>query len=312
MTSPLQGEDRRFNSAPAHHSHRRRKALGQHFLIDENIADRIVAVAEIRPGERILEIGPGRGVLTERLAPLGRLTAIEKDHWLAVVLQQRFAAPASAAAPAGEVPATPTGDAAAATDGGGATGDDRVALPRAEIIHGDALEVALPPVDVVVANLPYAISSPLLFRLFTAEWKRAVLMFQEEFAVRLTAPPGSRDYGRLSVMAQHRVACRRLFRVTRNAFLPPPRVHSLMVRLDRREPNYTVDDFALFERMVATLFSHRRKTVRNGLRQGFPELEPDGLPHLTARAEALTPAELAALANAVGARLTARSAARPV
>jgi len=246
---------------------------------------------------------------------LGRLTAIEKDRWLAVVLQQRFAAPASTAAPAGEVPATPTGDAAAATDGGGATGDETTSVrdvrPRAEIIHGDALEVALPPVDVVVANLPYAISSPLLFRLFTAEWKRAVLMFQEEFAVRLTAPPGSRDYGRLSVMAQHRATCRRLFRVTRNAFLPPPRVHSLMVRLDRREPNYTVDDFALFERMVTALFSHRRKTVRNGLRQGFPELESDGLPHLKARAEALTPAELAALANAVGARLTARTAARP-
>jgi len=291
--------------------------MGQHFLVDERIADRIVAAAEIQPGERILEIGPGRGVLTERLAPLGRLTAIEKDRWLAVVLQQRFAAPAVEAAspadsgdttPTGEVSATPAGDDAAAPDAGGAADDGSAdghdTRPRAAIIHGDALDVTLPPVDVVVANLPYAISSPLLFRLFTAEWERAVLMFQEEFAVRLTAPPGSRDYGRLSVMAQHRAACRRLFRVTRNAFLPQPKIHSLVVRLDRREPDYTVHDFALFERMVTALFSHRRKTVRNGLRQGFPGLEPEGLPHLTARAETLTLAELAALANAVGARLT--------
>ena len=101
-------------------SPRRRKALGQHFLVDEKLADRIVAAAEIEPGERILEIGPGRGVLTERLAPLGKLVAVEKDRWLAAVLRQRF-------------------------------GDDL------ELVTGDALEVELPPSDVVVANLPYSI-----------------------------------------------------------------------------------------------------------------------------------------------------------
>ena len=139
----------------SHSSPRRRKALGQHFLVDNNIADRIVAAAEIAPGERILEIGPGRGVLTERLAPLGKLVAVEKDRWLAAVLRQRF-------------------------------GDELT------LIEGDALDVDLPQVDVVVANLPYAISSPLLFRLFDVEWGRAVLMFQEELPAGSPPPPGAR------------------------------------------------------------------------------------------------------------------------
>ena len=260
MTLPLQGEDRRFKSAPAHQSPRRRKALGQHFLVDEKLADRIVVAAEIEPGERILEIGPGRGVLTERLAPLGKLVAVEKDRWLAAVLRQRF-------------------------------GDEL------ELVTGDALEVELPPSDVVVANLPYAISSPLLFRLFDVEWGRAVLMFQEVFARRLAASPGSKAYGRLSVMAQHHVACRKLFRVSRTAFLPQPRVHSLVVRLERRAPDYEVHDFAIFERVVAALFQHRRKTVRNALRLEFPDAAVEQLPHLQERGEVLTPAQMAGLAD---------------
>ena len=241
-------------------SPRRRKALGQHFLVDEKLADRIVAAAEIAPGERILEIGPGRGVLTERLAPLGKLVAVEKDRWLAAVLRRRF-------------------------------GDEL------ELVTGDALEVELPPSDVVVANLPYSISSPLLFRLFDVEWGRAVLMFQEEFARRLAASPGSKTYGRLSVMAQHHVDCRKLFRVSRTAFLPQPRVHSLVVRLERRAPDYEVRDFATFERVVATLFQHRRKTVRNALRLEFPDAAVERLPHLQERGEVLTPTQMAGLAD---------------
>ncbi|MCH2417117.1 MAG: 16S rRNA (adenine(1518)-N(6)/adenine(1519)-N(6))-dimethyltransferase RsmA [Candidatus Poseidoniia archaeon] len=244
----------------SHSSPRRRKALGQHFLVDDNIADRIVAAAEIAPGERILEIGPGRGVLTERLAPLGKLVAVEKDRWLAAVQRQRF-------------------------------GDELT------LIEGDALDVDLPQVDVVVANLPYAISSPLLFRLFDVEWGRAVLMFQEEFARRLAASPGSKAYGRLSVMAQHHVDCRKLFRVSRTAFLPQPRVHSLVVRLERRAPDYEVRDFAIFKRVVATLFQHRRKTVRNALRLEFPADAVEQLPHLQERGEVLTPAQMAGLAD---------------
>ena len=160
MTSPLQGEDRRFDSAPAHHSRRKQKMLGQNFLIDANISKKIVNFAEILEGEKILEIGPGRGALTDLLVCKGDLVAIEKDKWLSVVLKQKF-------------------------------------KDSAEIIEGDILTWDVPPIDVIVANLPYSISSPILFRLFNYEWTRAILMFQEEFANRLVAKPGSKVYGRL-------------------------------------------------------------------------------------------------------------------
>ena len=130
MTSPLQGEDRRFDSAPAHHSRRKQKMLGQNFLIDSNISKRIVDSAEVREGEKVLEIGPGRGALTELLSSKGNLIAIEKDKWLAVVLKQKF-------------------------------------KENVEIIEGDILKWDVPPIDVIVANLPYSISSPILFRLFS-------------------------------------------------------------------------------------------------------------------------------------------------
>ena len=129
MTSPLQGEDRRFDSAPAHHSRRKQKMLGQNFLIDSNISQKIVNFAEISEDEKILEIGPGRGALTELLLSKGHLIAVEKDKWLAVVLKQKL-------------------------------------KDSAEIIEGDILTWEVPPVDVIVANLPYSISSPILFRLF--------------------------------------------------------------------------------------------------------------------------------------------------
>ena len=123
------------------------------------------------------------------------------------------------------------------------------------------------------------------------------MMFQEEFARRLVASPGSKAYGRLSVMAQHHVACRKLFRVSRTSFLPQPRVHSLVVRLERRAPDYEVRDFTIFERVVATLFQHRRKTVRNALRLEFPDAAIEQLPHLQKRGEVLTPAQMAGLAD---------------
>ena len=210
MTSPLQGEDRRFDSAPAHHSRRKQKMLGQNFLIDSNISKRIVDSAEISEGEKVLEIGPGRGALTELLSSKGNLIAIEKDKWLAVVLKQKF-------------------------------------KEKVQIIEGDILKWDVPPIDVIVANLPYSISSPILFRLFSYEWTRAVLMFQEEFANRLVAKPGSKIYGRLSVMANHFVDTKKLFKVSKTAFQPQPKIHSQVVKLVRREPDYTLDDFDTFD-----------------------------------------------------------------
>ena len=262
MTSPLQGEDRRFDSAPAHHSRRKQKMLGQNFLIDSNISKRIVDSAEISEGEKVLEIGPGRGALTGLLSSKGNLIAIEKDKWLAVVLKQKF-------------------------------------KEDVEIIEGDILKWDVPPIDVIVANLPYSISSPILFRLFNYEWTRAVLMFQEEFANRLVAKPGSKIYGRLSVMANHFVDTKKLFKVSKTAFQPQPKIHSQVVKLVRREPDYALDDFDTFEKVVKSIFTHRRKKVRNCIKLTFPNLVLDNLDYMDLRAEILTPSEIAELSNSI-------------
>ena len=262
MTSPLQGEDRRFDSAPAHHSRRKQKMLGQNFLIDSNISKRIVDSAEISEGEKVLEIGPGRGALTGLLSSKGNLIAIEKDKWLAVVLKQKF-------------------------------------KENVEIIEGDILKWDVPPIDVIVANLPYSISSPILFRLFNYEWTRAVLMFQEEFANRLVAKPGSKIYGRLSVMANHFVDTKKLFKVSKTAFQPQPKIHSQVVKLVRREPDYALDDFDTFEKVVKSIFTHRRKKVRNCIKLTFPNLVLDNLDYMDLRAEILTPSEIAELSNSI-------------
>lgn len=262
MTSPLQGEDRRFDSAPAHHSRRKQKMLGQNFLIDSNISKKIVDLAEISEGEKILEIGPGRGALTELLFSKGDLIAVEKDKWLAVVLKQKF-------------------------------------RESAEIIEDDILTWDVPPIDVIVANLPYSISSPILFRLFNYEWNRAILMFQEEFANRLVAKPGSKIYGRLSVMANHFASTKKLFKVSKNAFQPQPKIHSQVVKLVRREPDYDLDDFDTFEKVVRSIFTHRRKKIRNCIRLTFPEINVQNLKYMDLRAENLNPSEIAELSNLI-------------
>jgi 16S rRNA (adenine1518-N6/adenine1519-N6)-dimethyltransferase len=236
--------------------------LGQNFLIDSNISKRIVDSAEISEGEKVLEIGPGRGALTELLSSKGNLIAIEKDKWLAVVLKQKF-------------------------------------KENVEIIEGDILKWDVPPIDVIVANLPYSISSPILFRLFNYEWTRAVLMFQEEFANRLVAKPGSKIYGRLSVMANHFVDTKKLFKVSKTAFQPQPKIHSQVVKLVRREPDYALDDFDTFEKVVKSIFTHRRKKVRNCIKLTFPNLVLDNLNYMDLRAEILTPSEIAELSNSI-------------
>tara|TARA_B100001250_G_scaffold11755_1_gene10248 strand:- start:791 stop:1519 length:729 start_codon:yes stop_codon:yes gene_type:complete len=240
--------------------------LGQNFLIDDNIANKIVNLASIKDGEKILEIGPGRGILTDLLVDKGNLLAVEKDKWLAVVLKQKF-------------------------------------VERAEIIEADILDFDIPTIDVIVANLPYSISSPILFRLFNFKWERAVLMFQEEFANRLVAKPGSKTYGRLSVMANHYVKTKKLFKVSKTAFQPQPKIHSQVVHLVRRDPDYKLDDFDTFDKVVRSIFTHRRKKIRNCLKLNFKDIDLDDLENMDERAEVLEPKEIAVLSNKIFARL---------
>lgn len=227
---------------------RPRKRWGQHFLCDAAVARRIVDTAELGAGSSALEIGPGLGALTDELARrVARLYCVEIDRALASLLTERFA------------------------------GDDRV-----EVITGDALELPLETIvaapTTVVANLPYNVASPVLFRLLDlrARFPRAVLMLQLEMAERLTARPGSKIYGASSVLVQAFAQARIAFRVSRRSFLPPPDVDSAVVDLRwSARPRADVDDPDLFRTVVRAAFGQRRKMLRNALR---PLLDARGLP----------------------------------
>ncbi len=259
---------------------RPKKRLGQHFLTDRHYLDRIVAEIDPRPGEAMVEIGPGPGALTERLAQLVRpLHVVEIDRDLAAALRGRFA-------------------------------------PEAVVVHeGDALEfdfATLPEGLRVVGNLPYNVSTPLLFHVagFAPRIRDCVFMLQKEVVERMVAAPGTPDYGRLSVMLQYRFAMALAFRVPPGAFTPPPKVDSAIVRMaplgaGRRAAR----DEALFARIVAAAFSQRRKTLRNALRQlvaaeafAAAGIDPQR------RGETLSVAEFADLADAA---LAAQAPATP-
>lgn len=251
----------------------RRARFGQHFLVDDRVVERILDASKVAPEEVVLEVGPGKGVLTHRLAERAkRVVAIERDADLARELA-------------------------------------RHAAPNVEVIRGDAVRTPLPPFDRCVSNLPYEISSPFTFRLLDERFTGATLMFQLEFAKRMVAGPGSHDYGRLSVNVAWRAECRILFRVPPGCFRPSPRVMSAVVDIvPRARPPFEVADADVFRRVVEAAFSQRRKTLRNGLLNrldllGWKKADLQealaSVPGVEQRPEALTPAELAAVANAL-------------
>lgn len=233
MTRPLEPGRRRRGLVKGHQPRRR---FGQNFLVDATYVDRIVAAVDPKPGEAIVEIGPGLGALTERLiARAGHVTAIEIDRDLAARLAERFA-------------------------------------PREITLHiGDALafDFSSPGNGLrIVGNLPYNISSPLLFHLarYDDSIDELTLMLQKEVVDRMIAAAASAEYGRLSVMLQARFAITRLFGVPAGAFQPAPKVESAVARLvPRRDRRPAVHDEALFARVVAAAFAQRRKTLRNAL-----------------------------------------------
>jgi 16S rRNA (adenine1518-N6/adenine1519-N6)-dimethyltransferase len=252
--------------------HRARKRFGQNFLADALVVRRIIAAIAPRPGEVIVEIGPGKAALTLPLAASGvELHLLEIDRDLAALLQRQF-------------------------DG----------HPGVRLHLGDALKIDFAEISGgrpfrLVGNLPYNISTPLLFHVL--QWSSLVtdmhFMLQQEVVERMAAGPGGKARGRLSVMCQYHCAVTPLFTVPPEAFRPAPRVHSAIVRLvpHPRAP-VKVGDFARFERLVAQAFSMRRKTLRNSLR-GL--LDADRIaaagvdPGL--RAEMLTLEQFAALTN---------------
>jgi 16S rRNA (adenine1518-N6/adenine1519-N6)-dimethyltransferase len=255
--------------------HRPRKRFGQHFLHDPSVIARIVRAIDARPGDRVVEIGPGLGALTRPLLEVcENLDVIELDRDLAADLKSEF------------------------------EGDARIRVHVGDALDFDFHRLVSPGERLrVVGNLPYNVSTPLLFHLLGQAPVIADMhfMLQREVVDRLTAEPGGRDYGRLTVMVQLRCESEKLFDVGAGAFRPAPRVTSALVRLRvRREPAVRLSDVATFERLVSHLFSRRRKTLRNSLRGwlGEADLEALGIDP-RARAETLDLAGFAALANAV-------------
>jgi 16S rRNA (adenine1518-N6/adenine1519-N6)-dimethyltransferase len=247
---------------------RARKRFGQHFLHDRTVLQRIAQAVDPQPGQHLVEIGPGHGALTALLLErTSQLDAVEIDRDLAAELRQRWPELALHEADA--------------------LGFDFAALARA---RGGALRI--------VGNLPYNISTPLLFHLLDCVDHICDLhvMLQKEVIDRMAAAPGSEHYGRLTVMLAPRLSVQWLFDVGPGAFQPPPRVWSAVARVTvLREPRFNVPpDFA---RVVAAAFSQRRKTLRNSLRNILPEhaweaadIDPG------ARPEVLAPHQFAALA----------------
>ena len=207
----------------------------QHFLVDDRVLDRLPGYL---PGDadrsHVLEVGGGAGALTDRLRPVAdHLTVLERDPALAAFLEREFA--------------------------------EAVKSGELTVVEGDALELELPEFTASVSNLPYGVSSEIAFRLLP-ERRPTVLMFQREFAERMAADPGDDEYGRLSVTAGHYADVEIVEPVPKEAFSPAPAVESAVVRTTPRQPDYEVPDDERFMALVRAVFTQRRKTMRNAIR----------------------------------------------
>lgn len=256
------------------------KRLGQHHLVDAAVVERIVEAARLSPADTVVEIGAGLGALTEPLARrAGRVVAVEADRGVASALAERM---------------RPWGN---------------VTVVCEDILRFSWAGV---PGATVVGAIPYQLTSPILAALAESRWtlRTIVLVVQEEVAQRLAAAPGTKAYGRLTLLAQHGWDVTLLFAVPRRAFFPPPAVDSRCVQLvPRTLQAVRVADERLFFDLVKRAFAHRRKTLVNCLsgRGGMPRAEAEalvaalGLP-AAVRGEALSLEQFAALANLIGSR----------
>ena len=267
---------------------KRRKAMGQHFLSSERICRDIAIAAAKDEKVRVLEIGPGRGILTEQLLALSEdVTAVELDAALFRNLELRYA-------------------------------DNR----SLTLVQGDFLKYDLPGwldresdlEPVVAANIPYSRTNDIVYSLLEnhSKLRRAVLMVQDEVALKLAAEPGGKQYGLLTVMAQYRCRVEYLFQISRNYFSPPPEVDSAVVRFDFEMDELPVArDERLFFRMVRLLFKNRRKQIQKTLRNGrqpfvagelLDEIQNAAGLELTCRPEEFSVSDLVRLADTISER----------
>lgn len=281
----------------ARHGHRLGKSFGQHLLVDRRVLERILAVAAVGPGDVVLEVGPGIGTLTLALASVSsRVVAVEADRRLEPVLAETLA------------------DA-----------------PRVDVVWGDALKVVpsdlgKPPPCALIANLPYNVAATLVLDLLDKlpSIESATVMVQREVGERMAAVPGTKAYGAYTVKLALRASVRVAFRIGPSSFLPPPRVDSVVVRLERRSapaglgastepvgapprthPPADVPALAVIDRVVDAAFGQRRKMLRSALAAGLSAPREGAAAALvragiepSARAESLAPEEFVGLARA--------------
>jgi 16S rRNA (adenine1518-N6/adenine1519-N6)-dimethyltransferase len=264
---------------------RPKKSLGQHFLVHPHQARRIVAALDLTYEDTVVEIGAGLGALTGFLAPAARrVIALERDRELARFLSEELLA--------------------------GTPGVEVICLDVLKFDFAGVAREAGRPLA-VVGNLPYQITSPLLFTLIRgqASISRAVLMMQQEVGARLTASPGTKDYGILSVLGQYHFRVTRLFDLTPGNFYPSPQVDSVVLRLVPESPDPAAGDAAVLHRLVKMAFGHRRKTLNNTLGSGAEAfgLSPEAMRallkelgiDLKRRGETLSLAEFVEISNRV-------------
>ncbi|MBQ3735325.1 MAG: ribosomal RNA small subunit methyltransferase A [Candidatus Methanomethylophilaceae archaeon] len=240
-----------------------KKSKGQNFLTDDRVAQRHVDYACIEKGDRVLEVGPGLGILTSKLIEISDdVTCIELDEILAEHIRNTY-------------------------------GD------RLKLIEGDAVKVPFPEFDRFVSNLPYSVSTPIIFKLLTYDFKKAVVMVQKEFADRMTAPVGSTEYSRLTVNLFYKADCRILENVPASRFKPKPKVDSALVEIVPRKAPFDVLDERTFFKVTEVAFNHRRKKIGTALKNARMIEKDWELPYLDDRIETLAPAQIGELADRI-------------
>jgi 16S rRNA (adenine1518-N6/adenine1519-N6)-dimethyltransferase len=264
-----------MNNLPS--GHKARKRFGQNFLIDQGVINHIVRSIGPRPTDNLIEIGPGQGAITEQLLEAcPQLHVVELDRDLIPVLLAQFA----------KYPG--------------------FKIHQADALQFDFAQLASPERPLrVVGNLPYNISTPLIFRLlgYHGLIEDMHFMLQKEVVERMAAQSGEKNYGRLSIMTQYYCEVEKLFEVGPESFHPMPKVDSAIVRLTPyKELPLVADDIAMFEKLVRVVFQQRRKTLRNTLKQMLPASTIESLDvDLSRRPETLSLEEYVGLSNRLSA-----------
>lgn len=239
--------------------------LGQHFLTDQRVVEEELSLAQLSVRDVVLEVGPGKGILTKQLAnQCQQVIAVELDTQLISFLQS--------------------------------------ILPENVILFNrDIMDVSwneIPSFTKVVANLPFQISSPFTFKLFSTSFEKAVLIYQKEFAQRMIAKPGSKQYSRLSVGIAYKARCRIVTTIPPSSFSPPPEVSSSLVELiPNKNPPFNVVDEQFFFHITKLLFSHRRKQIKTILKNSFSKPIYNQVSFFSERVERLTPEQIGSLSN---------------